>query len=70
VNSVALRRNCTPAQVCIAWVLAKGENVVVIPGTTSLKRLEENIASLNVVLQEEDFKDLQGFDALVKGARY
>jgi aryl-alcohol dehydrogenase-like predicted oxidoreductase len=41
---------CTPAQLSLAWVISRGEHVVAIPGTTSLKHLEENLAALALVL--------------------
>jgi aryl-alcohol dehydrogenase-like predicted oxidoreductase len=70
VKALATKKNCTSAQVCLAWVLAQGENVVVIPGTTSLKRLEENIASVNVKLTEQELESLRRFESQVQGDRY
>lgn len=70
VKNVAEKKGCTPAQVALAWVLSRGDNVVVIPGTTSAKRLEENVGALNVKLSDEDLKSLDGFDTIVSGSRY
>lgn len=52
--------NCSPAQFCIAWLLAKGEHIVPIPGTKRQKYLEENAAAADVTLSP---RDMQSFDA-------
>jgi aryl-alcohol dehydrogenase-like predicted oxidoreductase len=54
VTEVAKRKNVTPAQLALAWVLAQGEDIVPIPGTKRRKSLEENIAALKVQLSSED----------------
>jgi len=54
IETVAAEKGCTPAQLALAWVLARGEDVVPIPGTKRRKYLDENIAALDVVLGEED----------------
>lgn len=59
VEEVAKRRNCTPAQLALAWLLAKHENVIPIPGTTSMKRLEENVAAADIVLSDDDLERLE-----------
>ncbi|TML44340.1 MAG: aldo/keto reductase [Actinobacteria bacterium] len=59
VEEVAAARNCTAAQVALAWVLAQGEDIVPIPGTTRVKNLEENVAALEVVLTADDLRDLE-----------
>ena len=58
VEEVAAARNCTAAQVALAWVLAQGEDIVPIPGTTRVKNLEENVAALEVELTADDLRDL------------
>ena len=50
LEQIALRLGCTPAQLAIAWLIAQGPGVVPIPGTRSLKRLEENAAGADIVL--------------------
>jgi aryl-alcohol dehydrogenase-like predicted oxidoreductase len=50
----ARERGCTPAQICLAWLLAQGEDVVPIPGTRSAARLEENLGALRVALTPEE----------------
>jgi len=58
VNTMAKEKNATAAQLALAWVLAQGNNVVPIPGTRSIQRLEENCASLNIELTNEDLARL------------
>jgi aryl-alcohol dehydrogenase-like predicted oxidoreductase len=56
VKSVAQRKAATPAQVALAWLLAQKPWIVPIPGTTKLRRLEENLGAVNVELTEDDLK--------------
>jgi len=58
VRRVAERHGATPAQIALAWVLAQGGNVVPIPGTKRRRWLEENAASVDVVLEPGDLADL------------
>ena len=58
VFNVAQRHGWTPAQVGLAWLLARSDNVLLIPGTSSLDHLEENLAVRNVVLSEADLAEL------------
>jgi aryl-alcohol dehydrogenase-like predicted oxidoreductase len=53
VAAVAWEVGATPAQVALAWVLAQGDDVVPIPGTTRVERLEENAAAVAVVLDDD-----------------
>jgi aryl-alcohol dehydrogenase-like predicted oxidoreductase len=69
VKAVADRRGVTPAQIAIAWVLARGEHVVAIPGTRREKYLEQNVAAADVALTREDLAELDAVPAPV-GARY
>ena len=68
VKEVADRHEATPAQVALAWVLAQGENVVTIPGTRKISRLEENTAAADLVLSDQDFLDLASIEII--GDRY
>lgn len=70
VKGVAKRHDASPAQIALAWVLSRSREVVTIPGTTKLKHLESNLASVNVALTEEDRQALDTLSARVKGARY
>jgi aryl-alcohol dehydrogenase-like predicted oxidoreductase len=56
VEEIAREKNCMPAQLALAWVLAQDENVVPIPGTKRRKYLEENVAALDVKLTKEDLQ--------------
>ena len=49
-TALADEAGCTPAQLALAWLLAKGENIVPIPGTTSVKHLAENVGAASVTL--------------------
>lgn len=71
-RSLAVRANCTPAQLALAWLLARGDHILPIPGTTSIAHLEENVAAANVVLGTDILAEL---DALINrhtvtGPRY
>ncbi len=54
VEEIASKRGCTPAQLALAWVLARDTNTLPIPGTTKLTRLEENIAAVDIELTADE----------------
>ncbi|TCD71598.1 hypothetical protein EIP91_007345 [Steccherinum ochraceum] len=56
LKEIGKKYNATPGQVAIAWVLAQGDNVIPIPGTSRVKYLEENLGAINVQLSHEDLK--------------
>jgi len=72
IGKFAQQKKATPAQVALAWLLARKPWVVPIPGTTKLHRLEENIAATDVELSPDDLRDLETAAAKipVQGARY
>jgi aryl-alcohol dehydrogenase-like predicted oxidoreductase len=70
VKEVAAARGATPAQVALAWVASRGNDVVAIPGTRRAARLEENVAALDVRLTEDDLARLEPLGEQVVGARY
>ena len=72
IGEVAARKNATPAQVALAWLLAQKPWIAPIPGTTKLHRLEENIGGADVVLTADDLKALADVLARVpvRGERY
>jgi aryl-alcohol dehydrogenase-like predicted oxidoreductase len=72
VESIAARKGCTPSQVALAWVLARGNDVVPIPGTKRVKYLEENVAALAIDLSQEDLDVLNAVFApgAASGRRY
>jgi aryl-alcohol dehydrogenase-like predicted oxidoreductase len=70
--SIGGRKNATPAQVALAWLLAQKPWIVPIPGTTRLSRLEENIGATAVELTPDDVRELENAASqiTVEGARY
>lgn len=72
VNGFADRKQVTPAQVALAWLLAKKPWIVPIPGTTKLDRLEENLGAANLALSAAEVQELDAASAKVqlKGDRY
>ena len=68
----AQRRQATPAQIALAWLLAQKPWIVPIPGTTKLHRLEENIGGADVELSPDELRELETAAAkiAVQGARY
>jgi aryl-alcohol dehydrogenase-like predicted oxidoreductase len=72
LGKIAERKNATPAQIALAWLLAQKLWIVPIPGTTKLSRLEENIGAVNVELTPDDLQEIENAAAKiqVQGARY
>ena len=72
VGSIAAKKQATPAQIALAWVLAQKPWIVPIPGTTKLHRLEENLGAAAVELTPDDLREIDRAVALitVQGARY
>ncbi len=72
VSAMARDKGCTPAQLALAWVLAQGNDLVPIPGTRSLARLEENLSALGVTLTAVDLARLAAIvpPDVVAGQRY
>ncbi|WP_306261561.1 aldo/keto reductase [Pararhizobium sp. IMCC21322] len=72
LHSIAKQKDATAAQIALAWLLAKGEDIVPIPGTKRMKYLEENTAAAQIVLTLDDIQDLDaaGAPELVVGERY
>jgi len=70
VKQIAARRNATPAQIALAWVLAQGNDVVPIPGTKRVAYLEDNVGALDVTLTDDDRRDLDALGGSVAGERY
>ena len=72
LGEVAARKEATPAQIAIAWLLARKPWIVPIPGTTKAKRLDENNGAANVELTRDDLRDIDAAAAAltVQGARY
>ncbi len=58
VRVLAARRGCTAGQLALAWVLAQGDDIVPIPGTTRIKNLEENVGALGLVLGSAELAEI------------
>jgi aryl-alcohol dehydrogenase-like predicted oxidoreductase len=72
MKEISREKQCTPAQLALAWLLAQGEDVVPIPGTKRRERLEENLAAVDIALSADDLRRIDeaappGFAA---GTRY
>jgi aryl-alcohol dehydrogenase-like predicted oxidoreductase len=70
VESIAAEKECTPSQLALAWLLAQGHDVVPIPGTKRVERLEENAAAVDVALDDADLDRIAAALPEVAGARY
>ncbi|WP_320068418.1 aldo/keto reductase [Micromonospora sp. RTGN7] len=72
LNTIAARKNATPAQIALAWLLAQKPWIVPIPGTRKLNRLEENLGAADVQLTAEDLREIEDTSAKIEiqGARY
>ncbi len=72
LGRIGERRQATPAQIALAWLLAQKPWIVPIPGTTKLHRLEENIGAVEVELTPDDLHEIDSAAAkiTVQGARY
>jgi aryl-alcohol dehydrogenase-like predicted oxidoreductase len=70
VTGMAARKDATPAQIAVAWILAQGPWIVPIPGTTKLHRLEENLAAADVELTPDDLREIEDAQIEARGARY
>lgn len=72
VKAYADQLGVTPAQLALAWILARKPWIVPIPGSTSLPRIEENLAAASLKLTQEDLDQINGLASLatVQGARY
>lgn len=58
IEELARAKGCTPGQLALAWVLAQGDDVVPIPGTKRIHRLDENLGALRVQLTPEDLREI------------
>ena len=58
VAQFAVKKGCTPAQLALAWLIGRGEDIIVIPGTKRQERYDENVACLGVVLSSEEIDEI------------
>jgi aryl-alcohol dehydrogenase-like predicted oxidoreductase len=66
VRAIAKEKGCTPAQLALAWLIRRNDDVIPIPGTTSMDRLKENVGSVDVELSVKDLERID--EAAPKGA--
>jgi aryl-alcohol dehydrogenase-like predicted oxidoreductase len=70
VRALAQEKGCTPAQLALAWLLSRGDDVFPIPGSTKAERVEENAGAFDVGLGPEDIASLEALAPTVAGERY
>ena len=72
LGRIAQRKKAAPAQITLAWLLARKPWIIPIPGTTKLHRLEENIGAAAIELTSDDLRQIESIAAeiTVQGARY
>jgi aryl-alcohol dehydrogenase-like predicted oxidoreductase len=72
IEQLAKRKQCTPSQLALAWLLAQGQDVVPIPGTKRVKYLEENVGALDVQLTPDDLRRIDEIApvGVAAGTRY
>lgn len=72
IGQMAAEKGCAPAQLALAWLLAQGEQIVPIPGTKRLERLQENLGALQVTLTAEDLAQIERISpqGVAAGARF
>jgi aryl-alcohol dehydrogenase-like predicted oxidoreductase len=72
IDRLATQKGCTPAQLALAWVLSRGQDVVPIPGTKRRKYLDDNLGAVDVKLTKEDLADIEAIapPGVASGERY
>jgi aryl-alcohol dehydrogenase-like predicted oxidoreductase len=66
IEALAARKGCTPSQLTLAWLLAQGDDVVAIPGTRHVSRLDENAAAMDLALTPAEVEEIA--EAVPRGA--
>jgi aryl-alcohol dehydrogenase-like predicted oxidoreductase len=59
IAGIATKSHATPSQVALAWLLAKSPNIILIPGTSSIEHLEQNVRALDIHLSDDDLSRLE-----------
>jgi aryl-alcohol dehydrogenase-like predicted oxidoreductase len=70
VEGLAAEKGCTPAQLALAWLLSRGEDVIPIPGSTRIERVAENAGAAQVALSPGEIRALDALAPTVAGERY
>jgi aryl-alcohol dehydrogenase-like predicted oxidoreductase len=59
IKEIATQKQCTPAQLALAWLLAKGEDIIPIPGMKHRARLHENVGAVEIVLTTAELQQIE-----------
>ncbi|MCZ8523898.1 MULTISPECIES: aldo/keto reductase [Paenibacillus] len=72
IEELAAGKNCTPAQLALAWLLSQGEQIVPIPGTKRLDRVQENLGALQISLTPDDLAEIERISpkGIAAGSRF
>ncbi len=72
VKKIAAQKQCSPAQLALAWLLAKGEDIIPIPGTKHQARLHENVGAIEIVLTADELQQIEAILPIgaAEGTRY
>ena len=72
IGNSGRKKNATPAQIALAWLLAQKPWIVPIPGTTKLHRLKENIGAVSIQLTADELQEIEAASSQIKviGTRY
>ncbi len=72
IEEIAREKNCTAAQLALAWVLAQGDDIAPIPGTKRRKYLEQNLEAIDIKLTSQDLARIDAVapKGVAAGARY
>ena len=60
IKKISAKHNASIAQIALAWLVKRSENIILIPGTSSIDHLLENLQAKNIELDEEEFNELSG----------
>ena len=66
LSTIAKRKQATPAQIALSWLMARKPWIVPIPGTRRLDRLEENVKAAEVILTSEDLREIESLSSMIK----
>lgn len=72
IEEIAAKKNCTPSQLALAWLMVQGEHIVPIPGTKRRKYLEENIGAVDISLTKQELEEIESIAPkdIAAGLRY
>ena len=70
LGELAAKKGCTPAQLALAWLLSKGDNVFPIPGSKTSARVAENMGATSITLTPDEIAEIEAVDLKPEGNRY